>query len=98
MPSSDKYSLLGRFINLLFLLNASLFITSRLSVTRGYWFCYLSAVAFLTAYGIMLFPLTNLRSRRVYTVVFTLTAVGAYFTLASVLYWLQHDAQLPLTP
>ena len=35
----DNFSVLSRFLNLIFVANATLFIGSRLVITHGYWFC-----------------------------------------------------------
>jgi len=88
--TSDKYSLLSRFINIFFALNATLFYASRLVINGGYWFPLVAAALFLIAEGIMLWPWTDLKSNKVYLTCFITTALGAYFTVASIVYWIQH--------
>lgn len=89
---SDKYSAMGRFVNLMFIVNATLFITSRLIITRGYWFCLVAAVLYLAVYVIMLSPWTNLRSRKVYLTLFWLVVAATFLSVDSFVYWYQHDA------
>ncbi len=93
-PSSEKYSSLSRYINLMFILNATMFISSKLIVTHGYWFPLVAAILFVVVYFLILAPWTDLKSTRLYVTLFILTAVASYFTIASVIYWIQHHANI----
>lgn len=89
--SSEKYSSLSRYVSLMFAANATLFITSKLVISGGYWFPLVACAFYVAVYGILLCPWTELKCKKVYLTAFTLAAIGSYFTIASVVYWIQHQ-------
>lgn len=86
----DKFSLLSRYLNLVFIANATLFIGTRLVITHHYWFCLVANALVVAAYAIMLSPWSNLHSRRVYYACFTLAAVATLLTILSIAYWIHN--------
>ncbi len=93
LPDTDKYGWLSRYINLLLVLNITLFVSSGLVTKRGYWFCLLASSIIILINGLVLNPWSNPKSRKLYQVVFWLTVLVTYLTVASVIYWIQHDSK-----
>ncbi len=93
IPDTDKYAWLSRYINLLLVINITLFVSSGLVAKRGYWFCLLASGVIIAINGLVLNPWSNPKSPRLYQVVFWLTVVVTYLTVASVIFWIQNDSR-----
>ncbi|MSP18899.1 MAG: hypothetical protein EXR74_04950 [Bdellovibrionales bacterium] len=92
MPDTDKYAWLSRYLNLLLVMNITLFVSSGLVIKKGYWFCIVASSIIIIINGLVLNPWSNPRSHKLYQVVFWLTVFVTYLTIASIIYWIQHDA------
>ncbi len=84
----DNFSVLSRFLNLIFVANATLFIGSRLVITHGYWFCLVAIGLVTLAYGLIISPWSNLRSWKLYVTCFWLAAMATLLTIVSLIYWI----------
>lgn len=80
---------LSRLNGLLVILNISMFFLSGL-VTRGYYYTIYSPVSLGLVGIITLIPTHLLKSLRYYLFSLMLETVGAYFFVASIVYWVRH--------
>ena len=92
-----KITLLSKFLNLLIITNLTLFVASGLVFNFQYYFPIISLVIFLVMVLIIIFPLTNLKSKKIYWTLFLLLFVGSYFLIASILYMIKQGDFQKLT-
>lgn len=81
---------LSRTINLLMILNISLFFLTGAVTRQGYYFPLISLCLLALANMLILLPLGFQARLRFYLVVMSLCLVAAWFLGASILYWLKH--------
>jgi len=85
-----RYDQIGRSLNLLIIVNVTVFVTSGLIQGFQYYFPLIALGIFMVLQFVLTVPLFKLRNT-ITLLIITLTMwVGVYFTVASIIYMVQH--------
>lgn len=87
---SLKYQNVSRFLTLLIILNSSVFIVTGLVQGYRYYFPLIAIAICLVEEILLMFPLIRLNSSRWLWALNISTLVSLYFTVASVVYYIQY--------
>lgn len=85
-----KIANLSNLLSILIISNLSLFIASGLVADFRYFFPIISLAIFLIMELILVFPLSNLKSVKLYYSLFISLLIGGYFLVASIVYMITH--------
>lgn len=77
-------------LGMLIVVNLTLFVSSGLVAGFKYYFPLIALTLFGIVQTVITFPTVNLKSSKVYWFCFSLAWLGIYFTMASVIYMLEH--------
>lgn len=86
-----KIANIGRFTNLLIILNISLFVTSGLVKNFDYYFPMIAISLQLMIHFIITFPIYLIRKKTELISLFIALWISIYFTIASIIYLIQHN-------
>ncbi len=78
---------LGRFTNLLVILNVSFFFLTELVTTQGYYYTFYSLLALGLVYLGLLVPVGRLDRLWYYLIFLVCEIVAVYFVVVSVVFW-----------
>ncbi len=84
---------LGRFNNLLVIVNISMFFLSGL-VAQGYFYTFFSLLCLAVVAILLILPLPYLERLWYYLICLFLELTALYFLTASIIYWVRHDGML----
>jgi len=85
-----KYEGLTHLSSLLIIINITVFVATGLVQGFTYYFPLIALVLFFLLHLITIFPKTDLLNKKVYWTCFSLLIIGGYFTVASIIYYVQH--------
>ena len=85
-----KIAAAGRWMNLLVVINITLFVASGLVQGLKYYFPILALITILITASIILFPKTNLLSKKFYWIIFSSLGIATYLTVASIVYFVSN--------
>lgn len=86
-----KIANISRLTNMMVILNITLFVTSGLVKGLEYFFPIIALVIFCLLSLVLIFPLTNIQGLRTYWIIFIAFLIGTYFTIASIVYLVEHE-------
>ena len=85
-----RYDQIGRSLNLLIVINITVFVTSGLVQDFRYYFPLIALIIFLVLQFVLTVPLFKLRGPISLLLISVGMWIGVYFTMASIVYMIQH--------